>query len=168
MTTTGVFQVQTKKTAKMHYTGRSRYGRRVWLRWGFLLGLAWVVLAAQRAGAGQAEERAFAQTYGYSAAAVDDPALPRVLLIGDSISIGYTVEVRRILAGRANVHRIAANGGPTQQGLKDIQAWLGAGRWDVIHFNWGIWDTHVFADGRIRASLDEYRTNRWQIVRVSQ
>ncbi len=32
----------------------------------------------------------------------DDPALPRVLLIGDSISIGYTLPVRRLLGvGRA-------------------------------------------------------------------
>src|SRR5512137_2492523 len=35
----------------------------------------------------------------------DDPKLPRVLLIGDSISIGYTLPVRKLLAGKANVHR---------------------------------------------------------------
>ena len=39
----------------------------------------------------------------------DTPGLPRVLLIGDSISIGYTLPVRRLLAGKANVHRIAVN-----------------------------------------------------------
>ena len=42
------------------------------------------------------------------------PGLPRVLLIGDSISIGYTLEVRKLLAGKANLHRIAENGGPTR------------------------------------------------------
>jgi hypothetical protein len=42
----------------------------------------------------------------------DDPALPRVLLIGDSISIGYTVAVRDRLKGRANVHRPTTNCGP--------------------------------------------------------
>ena len=36
---------------------------------------------------------------------VDDPTLPRVLIIGDSISIGYTPRVRRLLEGKANVHR---------------------------------------------------------------
>ena len=41
------------------------------------------------------------------------PGLPRVLLIGDSISIGYTLPVRELLQGKANVHRIPANGGPT-------------------------------------------------------
>jgi len=35
----------------------------------------------------------------------DDPKLPRVLLIGDSISIGYTVPVRERMKGKANVHR---------------------------------------------------------------
>ena len=35
----------------------------------------------------------------------DDPKLPRVLLIGDSVSRGYTMAVRKALAGKANVHR---------------------------------------------------------------
>ena len=33
-----------------------------------------------------------------------DPQLPNVLLLGDSISIGYTLAVRELLAGRANVY----------------------------------------------------------------
>src|SRR5690349_5233165 len=63
---------------------------------------------------------------------VDDAKLPRVLLIGDSISIGYTVAVRELLHGKANVHRIPTNGGPTTNGLAHLPAWLGAGKWDVI------------------------------------
>ena len=70
----------------------------------------------------------------------DDPALPRVLLIGDSISIGYTVPVRAALAGKANVHRPRTNCGPTSRGLENIDAWLGNQDWDVIHFNWGLHD----------------------------
>ena len=49
----------------------------------------------------------------------DDPKLPRVLLIGDSISIGYTIPVRKLLEGKANVHRIWENGGPTMQPQRD-------------------------------------------------
>ena len=60
--------------------------------------------------------------------------LPRVRIIGDSISIGYTLDVRDLLKGKANVHRIPTNGGPTSNGLKHIDAWLGSGKWDVIHF----------------------------------
>ncbi len=70
----------------------------------------------------------------------DDPALPRVLLIGDSISRSYTVDVRRLLAGKANVHRAPANCGPTDNGLKNMPVWLGDGKWDVIVFNFAIHD----------------------------
>jgi hypothetical protein len=77
----------------------------------------------------------------------DDPALPRVLLIGDSVSRGYTQAVRRALAGKANVHRAPANCGPTASGIKNIDAWLasapGGGTWDVIHFNFGIHDRNT-------------------------
>ncbi|MGV3660919.1 MAG: SGNH/GDSL hydrolase family protein [Prosthecobacter sp.] len=70
----------------------------------------------------------------------DDPKLPRVLLIGDSISRGYTLDTRKVLAGKANVHRAPENCGPTANGLKKIDIWLGDGKWDVIHFNFGIHD----------------------------
>ncbi|MHB8899725.1 MAG: SGNH/GDSL hydrolase family protein [Thermoguttaceae bacterium] len=73
----------------------------------------------------------------------DDPQLPRVLLIGDSVSRGYTQDVRKVLAGKANVHRAPANCGPTATGLKKIDVWLGGGRWDVIHFNFGIHDRNT-------------------------
>src|SRR5690606_17517915 len=46
----------------------------------------------------------------------DTPGLPRVLLIGDSISIGYTLHVRELLAGKANVHRVPVNCGATEVG----------------------------------------------------
>lgn len=70
----------------------------------------------------------------------DNPALPRVLLIGDSISRGYTMATRKALADKANVHRAPANCGPTRYGLANIDVWLGSGKWDVIHFNFGIHD----------------------------
>ncbi|MFM8414840.1 MAG: SGNH/GDSL hydrolase family protein [Planctomycetota bacterium] len=77
----------------------------------------------------------------------DDPALPRVLLIGDSVSRGYTQAVRTALAGRANVHRAPANCGPTASGLTNLDAWLasspGGEKWDVIHFNFGIHDRNT-------------------------
>ena len=78
----------------------------------------------------------------------DDPKLPRVLLIGDSVSRGYTQAVRKELAGRANVHRAPANCGPTASGLKNLDVWLGnpAKKWDAIHFNFGIHDRALAAD----------------------
>jgi GDSL-like Lipase/Acylhydrolase family len=73
----------------------------------------------------------------------DDPKLPRVLLIGDSVSRGYTQAARTALAGKANVHRAPANCGPTASGIKNIEVWLGDGKWDVIHFNFGIHDRNT-------------------------
>ncbi len=70
----------------------------------------------------------------------DDPKLPRVLLIGDSVSRGYTLATRAHLAGKANVHRAPANCGPTAAGIKNMDVWLGEGKWDLIHFNFGIHD----------------------------
>jgi hypothetical protein len=74
---------------------------------------------------------------------VDAPGLPRVLLIGDSVSRGYTQAVRAALAGKMNVHRAPENCGPTANGLKKIEVWLGEGKWDVIHFNFGIHDKNT-------------------------
>ena len=73
----------------------------------------------------------------------DDPKLPRVLLIGDSVSRGYTLATRKQLAGKVNVHRAPENCGPTANGLKKIEIWLGDGKWDVIHFNFGIHDRNT-------------------------
>ena len=70
----------------------------------------------------------------------DVEGLPRVLLIGDSISIGYTVPARDALRGKANVHRPLTNCGPTTRGLEGLSQWLGETDWDVIHFNWGLHD----------------------------
>lgn len=66
--------------------------------------------------------------------------LPNVLILGDSISIGYTVSVRKGLEGVANVVRPKANCGDTRAGIANIQTWLGDTKWDVIHFNWGLHD----------------------------
>jgi len=97
------------------------------------------------------------------AAIQDDPALPRVLLIGDSISVGYTLAVREALAGKANVHRPAANCGNTTKGLKALRQWLGDGHWDVIHFNWGLHDLTSIND-QPETPLNEYEKNLSELV----
>lgn len=94
----------------------------------------------------------------------DQPGLPRVLLIGDSISMGYTVPVRKLLEGKANVHRIPANGGPTSRGLANIEKWLGDGKWDLIHFNWGIHDLRHMDDGKRQVEPADYERNLRSLV----
>jgi acyl-CoA thioesterase-1 len=93
----------------------------------------------------------------------DDPALPRVLLIGDSISVGYTVPTRELLAGKANVHRAPTNCGPTTRGLEGLDQWLGDGGWDVIHFNWGLHDLRQ-SDGEHQVPIGAYEKNLRELV----
>ena len=69
-----------------------------------------------------------------------DTALPKVLIIGDSISIGYTKPTIELLQGTAHVERVKANCGDTKRGLQNLKRWLGKTDWDVIHFNWGLHD----------------------------
>ncbi|MEQ1827659.1 MAG: SGNH/GDSL hydrolase family protein [Pirellula sp.] len=106
----------------------------------------------------------------------DKPGLPRVLLIGDSISIGYTLAVRDQLKDVANVHRIPTNGGPTTNGIKNLKKWLGDKKWDVIHFNWGLHDLKYIQDDASKladpkapgshhqVSLSEYEKNLRELV----
>lgn len=106
----------------------------------------------------------------------DVEGLPRVLLIGDSISIGYTLPVRQLMEGKANVHRPPTNCGPTATGVAQINKWLGDGKWDVIHFNWGLHDLKYMgpngqnlADPNAKDSVQqvppkEYETNLRKLV----
>ena len=90
----------------------------------------------------------------------DEPALPRVLLLGDSISISYTVPVRRLLSGVATVHRAPANCRSTRHSLADLDLWLDDGRWRVIHCNWGLHDiAHVEGPGVRQVGIEEYERN---------
>ena len=88
----------------------------------------------------------------------DIAGLPRVLLLGDSISIGYTLPVRRALRGVANVHRPAANCMSSRYGVCHLEEWLGEGKWDAVHVNFGLHD--CVRDGAAPAvPLDEYQRN---------
>jgi len=110
----------------------------------------------------------------------DDPDLSRVLIIGDSISIGYTLTVRQQLAGIANVHRPADNARMTSYGLENLSKWItvnGSQRWDVIYFNFGLHDM-VYVDengigttpelGTFRTPPDQYQQNLLQIATLLQ
>jgi hypothetical protein len=68
--------------------------------------------------------------------------LPKVLLIGDSISGGYYKLVAKNLEGKAIVAKSSDNGESTAVGVLKIDGWLGDTKWDIIHFNWGVWDMY--------------------------
>ncbi len=65
--------------------------------------------------------------------------LPRVLLIGDSITRAYYPEVEKNLAGRAYVARLSSSAFISDPVLlKQIEMVLGSMKFDVIHFNNGM------------------------------
>ena len=120
--------------------------------------------------AGYAEAQKKKKT-GPMAPIEDVDGLPRVLLLGDSISIGYTLPVREKLKGKANVHRALENCGPTSTSLGKIDKWIGDKKWDVIHFNWGLHDLKYMgpnnenladpkaSDSRQQVPPEEYEKN---------
>jgi acyl-CoA thioesterase-1 len=128
-------------------------------------------LCAQNAPPQNAQKKAPADP---SLAPVEEVAgLPRVLLIGDSISMGYTIPVREFLKDKANVLRVLENAGDSARGIAKLDAWLGGKKWDAIHFNFGLHDLkyldetgkYVSPDqGKQVASLTQYEANLRQIV----
>ena len=106
----------------------------------------------------------------------EKPDLPRALLIGDSISIGYTTRTQDALAGQANVLRIPENAGSTRDGLEKIDRWLARRpHWDVIHFNFGLHDLkkqksgspnpdQLDVTGPVNIPLAEYEANLEALV----
>lgn len=102
---------------------------------------------------------------------VNDSILPNVLLIGNSISIGYTPYVQEILKGKCNVYRIPGNGGDTQKGIDNFKYWISSMNWDVVHFNFGLHDLKYIKDNKLDISGEQqivpeiYKSNLKEIVR---
>lgn len=63
-----------------------------------------------------------------------------VVLIGDSIRMGYQETVRRELADRANVWGPAQNGGTSENVLAHLDEWAISRNPDVLHINCGLHD----------------------------
>jgi hypothetical protein len=111
------------------------------------------------------------------------PSKYRVLLLGDSISMGYTPFVKEMLKDEAVVVRAMREDGRvencagTTHGVGRIEAWLAleGGEWDVIHFNFGLHDLKAVdpATGKAspnpehprQADLPTYRKQLAEIVK---
>lgn len=105
---------------------------------------------------------------------------PNILIIGDSISIGYMPFVKKAFEGKAQVFHNPGNAQHTGVGLQKIREWIGDTDWDVIQFNWGLWDLCYRSpeskvqgnrdkiNGTITNTIDVYRANMDSIVMILQ
>lgn len=100
----------------------------------------------------------------------------RVLIIGDSISIGYFPYVKKALSAEAEIEHNPGNAQHTGTGLQMLDQWLGNQKWDLIHFTWGLWDlcyrneqsteqgNRDKVNGKITYSVEQYAINLDSLV----
>jgi hypothetical protein len=80
--------------------------------------------------------------------------LPRVLMIGDSICLGYFDQVQNHLKGKACCARLATSKAlPSRVFLDEVALLLGQYRFDVIHFNNGLHGFVAFSEEDYRKSF---------------
>ena len=105
------------------------------------------------------------------------PPKRKILIIGDSISIGYFPFVQAALADQADVVHNKGNAQHTGTGLKKISEWLGGEQWDIIQFNWGLWDlcyrpvekgpeNRDKVNGKLTTTPQQYRKNLQELVSI--
>lgn len=105
---------------------------------------------------------------------------PKILIIGDSISIGYTPFVQTYFSDTAIISHNPGNAKFTGNGLKKMGEWLGDEKWDIIQFNWGLWDlcyrdpnskvegNRDKKNGKVTYSVEEYAANLDSLVKILQ
>ena len=104
---------------------------------------------------------------------VDTPN-PDVLIIGDSISIGYTGPLIKTIGDKYDVRHPADNCRNSYYTLQNIDTWLDQYPHNIIIWNNGIWDTtradwlDQYMPDAIRSnygtSLEDYKSNLIQIA----
>lgn len=91
--------------------------------------------------------------------------LPKVVLYGDSIRLGYTPHVVKQLEGKVVVVSPKTNGGDSKRVLEGIEQWALREQPVVVHFNCGIHDIKKFkATGKHQVSPEDYEANLRTIV----
>jgi hypothetical protein len=80
--------------------------------------------------------------------------MKKIVLIGDSIRMGYDKYVRAALDGKAEVLFPEENSRFAEYVLRTVIDWKNNGKWgddvDVVHWNAGLWDTlTLYEDGTL-------------------
>lgn len=86
--------------------------------------------------------------------------MKKIVLIGDSIRMGYDKYVKEALDGVAEVYYPGENCRFAQYTLRFLSDWKSKGEWptdvDLVHWNAGLWDVcEMFGEGPI-SSIEHY------------
>jgi dienelactone hydrolase/lysophospholipase L1-like esterase len=98
-------------------------------------------------------------------AAQTKPDLPRVVLIGDSIRMGYAPLVSERLQGKAVVISAKENGGDSGNVLAHLDEWAIIPKPDIIHLNAGLHDLKLSKQiGNHQVEIPQYESNLRHII----
>ena len=93
--------------------------------------------------------------------------LKKLLLIGDSIRLGYDKAIKKTLEGKAEVYFPEENCRFTSYILRRALNWkeeMNCGDdVDLVHFNAGLWDDLVLLDGKHLTPINVYQENLQRI-----
>jgi lysophospholipase L1-like esterase len=107
-----------------------------------LLSLLWIVLSA-------------AITFGQTKS-----PLPKVVLVGDSIRMGYAPLVAKKLMGQVEIISPTTNGGDSGNVLKNLDEWIIQVQPTLVHFNCGLHDLKKNRkSNQYQVSLENYEAN---------
>jgi len=91
-------------------------------------------------------------------AGAQEKRLPRVVLVGDSIRMGYAPIVAKLLDGKAIVISPAPNGEDSGNVLRHLDEWVLMEKPDVVHINAGLHDLKL-KDASYQVPLADYEKN---------
>lgn len=102
------------------------------------------------------------------ALAVDQPAekpLPTIVLVGDSIRMGYAPIAAEMLKDKANVISEKVNGGDSARILEHLNEWVIVHQPAVVHFNCGLHDLKESRKTKLpQVPIEDYEKNLREIV----
>ena len=92
--------------------------------------------------------------------------MKKVVLIGDSIRLGYQEYAEKALQDWAELHCPEMNGGPSPRVLEHLDEWALSLKPDIVHINAGLHDIARLEENQHepRVSEEQYRENVTQIL----
>jgi len=88
--------------------------------------------------------------------------MKKILLLGDSIRVGYDKYIKRSFEDVAEVYYPAENCRFTTYLMRALNGYrknLGIKDLDLIHWNVGLWDNLIMQDGKPLVAIEAYREN---------